>query len=55
MRTKLDDQEGFPVPRFVPSHPGAFTVHAIFASFPELTERAEASFPLYAIKLFQAA
>jgi trans-aconitate methyltransferase len=53
MRSRFDDIEGFPVPRFTPSHPGAHTVHGIFDEFPQLSRLAELVKPLYKVSLYQ--
>lgn len=55
MRTQTDEAEGFPKPRFVPSHPGAFTVHGLFDEFPELTRLSQYDHPLYRVSVYQRA
>lgn len=49
MRTRFDDEQGFPVPRWIPPHVGARTIHGIFESLPNLEKLEEVVDPLYRI------
>lgn len=49
MRTRFDDEQGFPIPRWIPPHVGARTIHGIFESLPDLEKLEEVVDPLYRI------
>ncbi len=53
MRSQSDESEGFPRPRWTPSHPGAFTVHGIFDAFDQLDRVSELYHPLYKVSLYR--
>ena len=53
MRSQTDESGGFPVPRWTPSHPGAFTVHGIFDGFAQLDRVSEVHHDLYKVSLYR--
>ena len=53
MRTQVDEEGGFPVPRWTPKHPGASTVHGIFDQFAGLERLKEIVRPLYRVSLYR--
>ena len=53
MRSQSDEQGGFPVPRWTPSHPGACSVHGIFDNLAELERISEVTDPLYRVTLYR--
>ncbi len=53
MRSQSDEAGGFPVPRWTPRHPGAFTVHGIFDGFEGLERLSELHRPLYRVTLYR--
>lgn len=53
MRTQVDEEGGFPVPRWTPKHPGASTVHGIFDGFARLERLNEIVHPLYRVSLYR--